>query len=172
MEESLYAIGLLFLVVRDHGSHFDILIGDGFWKWRVDQGKLASLLQDKGITQYVGLDFSSKRIGQAKKFCPQLSFIQADIFECDHLETLDYELIVCTEFLEHVERDLDVLRRIKPGTRFLGTVPNFPYISHVRHFNDQDEVYSRYQSCFQTLRVDTFLANEKGSTFFLLDGVA
>jgi len=47
-----------------------------------------------------------------------------------------------TEFLEHIEHDLDVIRFIRPRTYFVGTVPNFPYVSHVRHFQDCDEVTS------------------------------
>jgi hypothetical protein len=62
------------------------------------------------------------------------------------------------------------LGKIRKGSRFYGTVPNFPFVSHVRHFRDENEVRSRYASCFQNLRVDRFLADAKGKVFYLLDG--
>lgn len=56
------------------------------------------------------------------------------------------------------------------GARFYGTVPNFGFTSHVRHFNNQDEVRSRYADFFRDLRIDRFLADGKGKAFYLLDG--
>ncbi len=133
-------------------------------------GQLACLLRDRGITRYHGFDFSPKRIEQARRVCPELTFSVQDAFETDLFSEFDYQGAVCTEFLEHVEQDLDVLKRIRSGTRFLGTVPNFPFTSHVRHFADVDEVRRRYGSSFRDLGVDAFLADEKGKTFFLLEG--
>lgn len=150
-------------IVRD-GHAIILEIGCG-------SGQLAGLLRDKGITDYHGFDFSSKRIIQAEAVCPQFDFNVADAFKTDLFTTCDYTAVICTEFLEHVEHDIDVLVRIRPGTRFYGTVPNFPYLSHVRHFEDVAQVLARYEKCFQSLTVDTFLANDLGKKFYLLDGV-
>ena len=109
-------------------------------------------------------------MGQAKLVCPEFSFSVEDAFETDLFETFTYDCALSTEFLEHVEGDLEVLKRIKPGTKFFGTVPNFPYISHVRHFNDATQVEARYNQCFDQLQIETILANDRGTEFFLIEG--
>jgi hypothetical protein len=73
--------------------------------------------------------------------------------------------------LEHIEADLEVLRRVRPGTRCLLTVPNFPYPSHVRFFNNGGAVSERYGWLFGSHTVDEFLKNPEGDRFFLLDGI-
>lgn len=134
-------------------------------------GQLASLLRDNGVKNYHGFDFSPKRIKQARDVCPEFEFSVQDAFKTDLFTTYDYSCVVCTEFLEHVEGDMDVLRRIRPGARFYGTVPNFPYTSHVRFFKNENEVIARYGQCFQDLLVNPFLANDRGATYFLIEGV-
>lgn len=133
-------------------------------------GQLATLLRDKGIPRYHGFDFAPKRIEQARKACPEFLFTVENAFETRLFETGDYDAVICTEFLEHVERDIDVINRVRPGTLFYGTVPNFPFTSHVRHFQGPEEVTARYAPHFSDFRVDTFLADARGKTFFLLEG--
>lgn len=133
-------------------------------------GQVALLLKDKGLERYHGFDFSRKRIEMARQTCPAFSFSHADAFQTDLFHTLDYDTVICLEFLEHVERDTDVLERIRPGSRFYGSVPNFPNIAHVRHFQTTGEVHTRYAPFFDDLRVDAFLRDTKGITFFLMEG--
>ena len=75
------------------------------------------------------------------------------------------------EFLEHVEKELDVLARIPAGTKIIATVPNFPYVSHVRHFDNVDQVRERYGSYFESLTVDAIRKNAKGRILFLMEGI-
>ena len=133
-------------------------------------GQLACLLRDRGIAEYHGFDFSPKRVEQAQKVCPEYRFTIEDAFATDLFTTFVYDSVVCTEFLEHVERDLEVLQRIASGTRVLATVPNFPGGAHVRYFRDADEVHARYHAAFRDFTVDTFIANPAGKTFYLLEG--
>lgn len=133
-------------------------------------GQLACAIRDAGIVEaYTGFDFSQKRLGQAKIVCPQYIFEVADAFKTDLIENADYDTVITTEFLEHVEGDLEIISRIRPGTRVMATVPNFPYVSHVRHFQNGDDVTARYGEYFKDFSVTTILANEKGKTFFLID---
>jgi 2-polyprenyl-3-methyl-5-hydroxy-6-metoxy-1,4-benzoquinol methylase len=133
-------------------------------------GQFASLLRDKGIKKYLGFDFSHKRIAQAKIACPAFTFLVEDAYQTDLFKTYNYDAVVCNEFLEHVEDDIGIISRIKPGTKFLGTVPNFPFVSHVRHFSNESHVISRYKQCFSNFRVDSFISNAKGMTFYLIQG--
>lgn len=133
-------------------------------------GQLACVIRDRIGCRYRGFDFSEKRIEYAQKTYPGISFVRQDAFTTDLFETCDYDTVVCTEFLEHVELDTVVLDKIRAGSRFYGTVPNFPFVSHVRHFGDEDEVRARYESRFRDLHIDTFLADAHGKAFYLLDG--
>jgi len=134
-------------------------------------GRLATFLRDKGLSRYLGLDFSTKNIEWAKTTCPEVDFIVADVFKTDVIHSHDYDTVVSTEFLEHVEQDLEVIKKLRKGTRFYGTVPNFPGRSHVRHFNNIQEVYDRYKSYFQSFSVDEFLGVVQGKKFYLIEGI-
>jgi trans-aconitate methyltransferase len=133
-------------------------------------GQVAALLRDKGIQRYTGVDFSTARIDQARKVCPEFTFLACDVFASDVLRTGDYDFVVCTEFLEHVDRDLAALDLIRPGTRFLGTVPNFGGEQHVRFFRNRAEVAERYSDRFRDFRVDEHLAHRSGTRYFILEG--
>ncbi|MEK6237106.1 MAG: class I SAM-dependent methyltransferase [Planctomycetales bacterium] len=134
-------------------------------------GQFGSLLHDKGFQNYCGLDFSPQCVELARRQCPTFDFVVADILQTDLLETRDYDCVVSMEFLEHVEEDLEVLERVKPGTRTLGTVPDFPYPSHVRHFTSAEEVESRYGALFSSFRVDDFPKSAEGPVFYLFEGI-
>lgn len=135
-------------------------------------GQLAHALADVGVIhEYCGFDFSQVRVEHARHNCLNYRFEVADAFQTDLFTTVDYDIVVTTEFLEHVEKDLQVIESVRPGTYFLGTVPNFPFVSHVRHFANAEEVAQRYAGYFTNFRVDTFLANATGKTFFLCEGI-
>jgi SAM-dependent methyltransferase len=134
-------------------------------------GQLASFLRDRGLRNYVGVDFSSECIRMAQSACSSFRFVCADVFTSDLFNSLDYDVVVATEFLEHVEADLVILNRIRPGTRVYGSVPNFPDPGHVRHFRSAEDVRSRYSSSFASFRVDELLFGSEGMSFFLFEGV-
>lgn len=134
-------------------------------------GQMAALLYDKKIPQYLGLDFSSARIEQARKVCPEYDYKIVDIFNTDLLEKEDYDCVLVMEFLEHVESDLEVIERIKSDTRVIATVPNFAYTGHVRYFDSLKEVLERYQTYFKSLSVEEHIADINEKKYFLLDGI-
>ena len=132
-------------------------------------GHFAHLLQDQGFTDYVGFDFSAEGIRVASTRLPARRFHQADALTTPLLEG-PYNTLICTEVLEHIHDDLRVIERIRSGTRCLITVPNFPYVSHVRHFASKDEVSNRYGRFFDPCGVSWLLLKLSGEGFFLLDG--
>lgn len=133
-------------------------------------GQVASLLRDAGVRAYHGLDFSMARITQARAVCSQYQFTQADVFQSELLETLDYDCLLTMEFLEHVEQDLEVLQRVPAGKLVLATVPSFPARGHVRKFDNSESVRERYGRLLQPLDVAPILADETGRTHFILQG--
>jgi len=135
------------------------------------RGRLAALLRDKGFRNYVGFDFSKEQIVVAKEICPEFQFFVADAIKTDLYTTHPYDSVICTEFLEHVEEDIEVLKKIRSGARFYGSVPSFPFESHVRHFNNKADVEDRYGFLFKEFRVDPFLFKRPQTTFYVLEGI-
>jgi len=133
-------------------------------------GQFATLLHDKGVKAYRGLDFSATSIRLAQGCCPAYEFAVADISEAGVIEACDYDCVVTLEFLEHVDGDVAILQRIRSGTKVFATVPNFPDPGHVRHFLSTAEVRDRYEQAFSSIEVDTFLLDPKGYSLYLIDG--
>jgi SAM-dependent methyltransferase len=122
----------LWTVIADRVRHRAVLeVGCG-------PGHLAALLADQGVRPYVGFDFSPAAIDLAKTQRPDLDFRVADAFTTDLFRTAQYDTIICTEVLEHIERDRELIARWPSGIRCLCSVPDFPGKAHVRHFDTPD----------------------------------
>jgi len=134
-------------------------------------GQFAAMARDRGLKAYCGIDFSRQAVERARSVCPEFRFEAANAMETDLFDALPYDAVTCLEFLEHVEHDREVLRRIPAGRRFYGSVPNFPDPAHVRHFSGLSEVRDRYADFFRDFHVDAFLATEEGITYYLFEGV-
>jgi SAM-dependent methyltransferase len=123
--------------VRDHGSRSVLEVGCG-------SGFLAHMLLQEYAGDYRGFDFSTVAIRNASHRTgrPELFFV-GDALDA-RCYSDDYDTIVCTEVLEHVDADLDVVRLWRDGTWCVCTVPNFAADGHVRFFNTSREVTTRY----------------------------
>ncbi len=127
------------------GSILEIGCGTGQLAWALYDSNLAN--------DYLGFDFSEVAIKYARRLCPKLKFIVANALETDLYATFNYDIIISTEFLEHVELDIDVIKSIRAGATFIGSVPNYPFRSHIRHFSDIMEVINRYSEYFTSFKV-------------------
>ena len=134
-------------------------------------GQVAQLLRDKGIEEYVGIDFSAERVKRATQACSRFQFVEMDIFESTILSEHGYDTVLCLEFLEHVDQDTAVVERIRQGTLFWASVPNFGDRAHVRYFHEVKEVEDRYGAFFDEFRVDEHLVDDEGKKHFLLEGI-
>lgn len=135
-------------------------------------GQFAQLLHRDLAIKYTGLDISAEAIGQARsKNMDGFRFEVADALKTPLLNE-PYDSVVCTEVLEHIEQDIELLARIRPGSRCLCTVPNFPYESHVRHFTSEREVHDRYADQFEALSVWGLAGTHReGAVYYLFDGI-
>jgi SAM-dependent methyltransferase len=150
--------------LRSRGARRLLEIGCG-------SGQLAEALHDAGILDsYCGFDFSERRLNHARTVCPDWRFEVADAFKTDLFDSVDYDAALSTEFLEHVEGDLEVLSRLRAGTYFVGTVPNYPFVSHVRHFENAAHVAERYAPLLDDMFVVQVPLNASGKTLYILDG--
>src|SRR5262249_2025728 len=120
------------------------------------------------------LDFSPKAIAIARQQLPsdgRTLVVVGDARTSNVYCSEAYDALICTEVLEHVESDLQVVSRFPSGLRCLCSLPNFPYESHVRHFTSAAEVAARYGEYFEGLDVMA-VRGPKSPTqvFYLLDG--
>ncbi len=104
--------------------------------------QFARFLQDRGYAHYQGIDFSETAIEIARTMT-DLPVRVADAFSPDVLQS-EYDVVVCTEVLEHIQRDQELVQLIRPGTFCFLSVPNFEDPSHVRFFRSEYAVRSRY----------------------------
>lgn len=82
----------------------DIGCADGWLTTR-----MAQVLSEAGV---IGLDVSPKMINHARKEHPEVDFICADAHEIPFLDG-SFDLVICTETLEHVVDPLRVLLEIR-----------------------------------------------------------
>ncbi len=101
-------------------------------------------LEGGGGVAYRGFDFSSTAVerAQARTGRPELFKVGDARSPSSYRD--DFDAIVCTEVLEHIEQDLEVMSLWPAGTRCVCSVPNFGAENHVRYFQSEDEVRHRY----------------------------
>jgi SAM-dependent methyltransferase len=132
-------------------------------------GQLAQMLSEMGLLDdYVGFDFSAVAVESARERMPSLRFEVDDALSTDLLTSVGYDTVICTEVLEHIKRDRELLRRIPSGKRVLATVPDFASETHVRWFADEAAVKRRYDGQLSDLSVESI--SDDGWTIFLLEG--
>jgi SAM-dependent methyltransferase len=128
--------------VIDHRSGSILEVGCG-------SGLLAEMILKRHNGDYHGFDFSPEaiRYAAARTGRPELFFI-GDALDAQSYQRC-YDTVVCTEVLEHVDRDLDLIRLWSDGTWCVCSVPNFAAKGHVRFFNNPKEVADRYGQIIQ-----------------------
>jgi len=135
------------------------------------RGRLPNILRHQNFKNYVGFDFSREQLKIAQRNCPEFSFLYADAFTTDLYDTVPYDAVVCTEFLEHVEGDLEIINKVRKGVRFYGSVPSFPFESHVRHFSSTNEVEQRYSSLFLNFCVIPYFFKSEKQIIYIFEGI-
>jgi 2-polyprenyl-3-methyl-5-hydroxy-6-metoxy-1,4-benzoquinol methylase len=92
---------------------------------------------------YLGIDYSPVAIKEARRNKPNADFILGDIFDYEYLLSR-YDTVLLLEILEHLEDDLALLELIPADTKVVISVPTFLGGSHVRAFDDCEDVVNRY----------------------------
>lgn len=131
-------------------------------------GQFANMLFDQGFNNYHGLDFAEEAIAVAKQTNPKFQdkFMVGDAFKSSVFE-LDYELVILFEILEHLNEDLKLLGKIKPGRKVLFSVPNFPDNNHVRYFSSIEQVIDRYSKSVEILDAKTINLNNSLCIYYV-----
>lgn len=113
-------------------------------------GRFIALLWRQGHeASIIGVDWAKAAIKEARVYAKPPAGRRCK-FQCRDLATWTAGKIaastvfVCLETLEHLLDDLNLVRRIPPGHRFLFSVPNFWTESHQRVFCSLREIWARY----------------------------
>ena len=110
-------------------------------------GRFLELLRRRQhVAPMFGVDWSEEALREASRYTHGAAAVQqADlaVWEPDP-DRAGNTVYVCSEVLEHLDDDLDLIRRIPPGHPFLLTVPNYWSESHVRWFTHAGDLWRRY----------------------------
>jgi 2-polyprenyl-3-methyl-5-hydroxy-6-metoxy-1,4-benzoquinol methylase len=108
-------------------------------------GRLARLLYERGERDYLGIDFSSARIEEARRYAPGMRFDVGDVHDPAVRAWIGaFARFAILETLEHIEDDLGLLEAIPPGSLVVFSVPNYDSAAHVRWFDSPRAVGDRY----------------------------
>ncbi len=115
------------------------------------EGFILSEFKKRNIGKYLeGLDFSEQALDIGRRTFPDLTLKRGDIYSLPYKDN-SFDLVICTEVLEHLERPDEALKEIKRVTRkyCLLSVPNEPYFKAAnfirgknlsRWGNDEDHI--------------------------------
>jgi 2-polyprenyl-3-methyl-5-hydroxy-6-metoxy-1,4-benzoquinol methylase len=111
---------------------------------------LAEVLSRVPEAEAVGVDYAANAIAQLAEVAPAARGVHASLFDL-HEEPHAYDLVLCTEVLEHVERPeeaLEVLVRLcAPGGHVVATVPDGEQDSYEGHVSFWSEAeFARFLS--------------------------
>lgn len=107
-------------------------------------GAFAHMLFEKTHIGYRGFDFSPVAVEKAKRrTSKENAFYVADALNAENYATLSSS-IICTEVLEHIPNDLELVSIWPAGTFCVCSVPNFDSTYHERFFRSEAEVAERY----------------------------
>jgi len=114
-------------------------------------GQLANLLYDRGIRNYIGIDFSKVAIRMARARVPLFTFILADLNKIDYSKYTGFKF-VSTETFEHLENDIAVIRKF-PKNDIIFSVPSYRSKYHRRRYLDEEFIRSYYKDVLNITNV-------------------
>lgn len=152
---------------RNYHRHYSESIYFPIWKKALEQlrsntilpnivdlgcgvGQFANYLFDEGFYRYKGIDFSKEAILLAQKvnYKYRYLFMQENLYDTTYLSMGSYNVVFMLEVLEHLDKDREIILKIKRNTKVYFSVPNFNSQGHVRVFNNEKAITDRYKDYF------------------------
>lgn len=116
-------------------------------------GRFAEQLRRRGHSRYHGIDFSPAAVAECERYVPGLDretdwhaeFEVADLREWQpDGDRSGATVYACLETLEHLEDDIELVRRVPVGHELVFSVPNHASVAHLRWFQQPSEAWDRY----------------------------
>lgn len=114
-------------------------------------GNFLKKLKDCGVIGD-GLDFSSVGIEKTREKCPNSKLFLEEALGSNIYE--NYEVFTMSEFLEHIDSDRELLKKLPEGSQVIASVPTFDWVSHVRFFKNEQEIIERYGDLLDTISLE------------------
>ncbi len=118
---------------------------------------------------YTGIDTSPLAISQAKQRVEKGSFAVSKLEDLDSQIVSNADCFIALEVLEHIEKDIELMRLIPSDKELIFSVPNFDSFGHIRYFMNPSQVEARYGFIFSTLTIKT-VATSSSSSIYLGHG--
>lgn len=143
-------------IMKEHNVKSILDIGCG-------TGQFAECVYYNNFEKYIGIDFSSKAIDRCLDIFKNINnnyiFINENVLRIN-FENFEYDCVVATEFLEHIENDIEVLLKIKSKKLIIFTLPDSDSEGHVRFFPDSIEesflkIKERYKNIGDIIYINT-----------------
>ncbi|MDP3057629.1 MAG: class I SAM-dependent methyltransferase [bacterium] len=121
-----------------------------------------------------GLDINPRNLEKAKKYAPQINFVEGDA-EKTKFPNETFDLIVCTEVLEHFLDPSKTLREIKrilkPEGIFIGSVPSKGLLWKLRFLSRTCGTKEPYHKHYLKTEITNLLKNSFKETTIIGDTI-
>lgn len=131
-------------------------------------GYFAKILHSRGYRHYLGVDFSESCINAARERVPEFEFMLGSIYSKKVQEKFaEYNTFVLIEVLEHLTRDIRLIRSLPHKKRVVLSVPNTGGRGHVRMFSKDEGLRRRYASVIN-FRSTSMIYRGRGNAYWLV----
>lgn len=110
-------------------------------------GRFVKIMIQRGMKpqMYWGLDNNRSKIQQARKEYPGWRFTFGDMFSARaKQEFMKYDAFLMIELLDHIEKDIELIKSIPVGKKLVLYMPQFEGPGNIRWFESSEEAKSRY----------------------------
>ena len=135
-------------------------------------GQFSRYIQNKlDINKYIGYDFSNFAINYANKNNKNINFTY-EIKNFNNMEKINLtnKTFICLEVLEHINNDLNIIKKMTSESEFVFSVPNYNSKGHVRIFKDKSEIYKRYDKLLNIENINIVNIGKHGNKIFIFYG--
>jgi len=110
-------------------------------------GYFAKILYEKGYSKYLGIDFSDEILKHAMKNAPYYEYKSLNLYAKETGKIFrKHKIFTAIETLEHIEKDIYVLKKLPKKSIIVGSVPSKLSAGHVRCFKGISDVTDRYEA--------------------------
>ena len=127
-------------------------------------GHLANVLFDKGVQDYIGIDFSEEAIKLVNSLNLSFIFLKDDIMSFSYKDFSSCKF-VSTETFEHLKDDLALIKLLPRDADLFFSVPNYTYFNHYRVYPSSKFISNYYKNHLKIHSIKEFLVKKDAKIF-------